>query len=78
MKPDQDTQSPPRSQLFSVRVWREELAENQHEWRGKVQHVASGEASYFRDWDGLLMYLKEMLSLDDLVERPDDLGTVNK
>ena len=52
MKPDQDPHSP-RSQLFSVRVWREELAENQHEWRGKVQHVASGEVYYFRQWSEL-------------------------
>jgi len=56
MKPDQDTKSP-RSQLFSVRVWREEVAANQHEWRGKVQHVTSGEAYHFRTWPNLITHL---------------------
>jgi hypothetical protein len=35
-----------QSHLFTVRVW-----------RGKVQHVASGEARYFRDWSTLVAFL---------------------
>src|SRR5437588_12308299 len=42
------------SQLFTVRVWLEELANGQTEWRGKVQHVTSGEVRYFRDWATLV------------------------
>lgn len=57
MKPDQDAPSPPRSHFFSVRVWREDLGENQHEWRGRVQHIASGEAFYFRQWSELVSLL---------------------
>jgi len=53
------SQSTPRSQLFSLRVWREELAEGHHEWRGKVQHVSSGEALYFRRWSELADRLEE-------------------
>jgi hypothetical protein len=49
-----------RSQLFTVRLWHEPL--NDHfEWRGKVQHVTTGEAHYFRDWDTLIACLQEML-----------------
>ena len=43
------------SQLFMVRVWCEVLGEGRTEWRGKVQHVTSGEARYFRGWQGLVL-----------------------
>ena len=56
MKPGQDTY-PPFSHLFTVRVWREELAENQHEWRGRVQHIITGEAYYFRGWPEMVSLL---------------------
>ncbi len=61
-----DPCSPPseqryRSELFTVRLWREQL--NDHgEWRGKVQHVTSGETRYFRDWAALILALQEMLA----------------
>ncbi len=56
-----DNRSMSRSQLFSVRIWREELAESHHEWRGKVQHVSSGEAFYFRRWSELAAHLEDWL-----------------
>ncbi len=49
------------SQLFTVRVWREDRGNGGSEWRGKVQHVLSGEARYFRDWATLIAALQEML-----------------
>ena len=49
------------SQLFTVRVWREDLGDGRIEWRGKVQHTTSGEARYFRDWPMLIAYIQEML-----------------
>jgi hypothetical protein len=51
----------PRSQLFTVRVWREELGDGQFEWRGKVQQVDTGEAFYFREWEELTARLKSWL-----------------
>jgi hypothetical protein len=51
-----------RSQLFTVRVWQENLGEGRTEWRGKVQHVLSGEVRYFRDWPALIACLREILS----------------
>jgi len=68
MKPDQDTLSP-RSHLFTVRVRREELAENQHEWRGKVQHVTSGEAFYFRQWPELVSLMEAWLKEGEKPEK---------
>jgi hypothetical protein len=48
-----------RSELFNVRVWREDLGAGRIEWRGKVEHVLSGETRYFRDWRVLLDFLQE-------------------
>ena len=49
------------SHLFTVRLWMQDLGDRRAEWRGKVQHVTSGEAHYFRDWDVLIALLKAML-----------------
>ena len=46
------------SKLFMVRVWLEEIGDGRTEWRGKVQHVISGETLYFRDWDLMLAFLQ--------------------
>lgn len=51
-----------RSHLFMLRVWLEDLGAGEVEWRGKLQHVATGETGYFRDWDGLTAFLVEMLA----------------
>ena len=49
------------SELFTVWLWREELGDNQAEWRGKVQHVQKGEAYYFREWSMLVAAIRKML-----------------
>src|SRR5690242_4230764 len=43
----------PRSHLFTVRVWEEEIRPGQTEWRGKVQLLTNGEVRYFREWAAL-------------------------
>jgi hypothetical protein len=58
---DQD-QLHPRSHLFTVRLWAEDIGDSQTEWRGRMQHVTSGEAHYFRDWPTLIAHLLKMLS----------------
>ena len=50
-----------KSQLFTVRMWPEALDDDQVEWRGKVDHVASGEGYAFRDWARLIECLEKML-----------------
>jgi hypothetical protein len=52
----------PRSHLFTVRLWREEVGSGQSEWRGKVQQVSTGEAHYFREWETLVCLLLQMLT----------------
>ncbi len=49
----------PRPQLFTVRVWLEDLGDGRSEWRGKVQHTLSGEVRYFRDWQTLVAFIAE-------------------
>jgi hypothetical protein len=53
-----DAPSPP-SHLFTVRLWLEELADGGSEWRGRVQHVLSGETRYFREWAALAAFLQD-------------------
>jgi hypothetical protein len=57
--PDQPAQS---SHLFTLRLWAEDLGSGQTDWRGKVQHMNSGEARYFRDWLTLEAFVEELLS----------------
>jgi hypothetical protein len=49
------------SQLFTLRVWQEELSAERTEWRGQLRHVASGQTHYFRDWQALTTLLPMLL-----------------
>jgi hypothetical protein len=49
------------SHLFTLRLWKEDLGNDQAEWRGKVQHVVSAESHYFRDWPTLIAQLLKLL-----------------
>jgi hypothetical protein len=57
-----EAQRLPKNQLFTLRVWQAGVGDGQMEWRGKLQHVVSGQTHYFRDWPTLILYLGEMLS----------------
>jgi hypothetical protein len=62
----------PRSHLFTVRVWQEEIGQDQTEWRGKVQLISNGNVCYFRGWEGLVPLLLSMLSeVCELVRKHD-------
>ena len=50
-----------RSQLFTLRLWPEALADGQVEWRGQVRHLPSGETRYFREWPVLMAFVQTML-----------------
>jgi hypothetical protein len=49
------------SDLFTVRVWAEQV-DDAVEWRGKVQHLPSGEAHYFREWAVLVGFMVDVLT----------------
>ena len=59
-----------RSQLFTVRVWPEEIGEGHVEWRGRVQYVANGETLYFHDWQVMLAFVQATLDAQiELLEK---------
>jgi hypothetical protein len=61
----------PSSHLFTLRIWPEDLGNGQTDWRGKVQHVNSGEARYFRDWPTLEAFVVGLMRESE----PEGLGT---
>ena len=50
------------SQLFTLRLWLEELGEGRAEWRGQLRHVTSGQTYYFRSWQELATQMMKLLS----------------
>ena len=56
---NQPAQSP---HLFMVRMWPENLGDGLTDWRGKIQHVNSGEVRYFRDWLTLEAFIQRLLN----------------
>jgi hypothetical protein len=46
----------PRSQLFAVRLWQEDVAGGA-EFRGNVRDVVSGAFRHFRDWTDLVAFM---------------------
>jgi hypothetical protein len=57
-------QPAPSSHLFMLRLWPEDLGSGQTDWRGKVQHVNSGESRYFRDWQTLEAFIEGLIIAD--------------
>ena len=51
------------TRLFTVRMWREEVADGRLEWRGKVQALPEGDAYYFHGYAGLIERLRTMLDI---------------
>lgn len=60
--------------FFTLRIWREQLGENQSEWRGQIEHVLSGKTGYFRDWSTLVSFLEKTL---DMLEPVGFSGTIS-
>jgi hypothetical protein len=52
------------SHLFLLRLWREELAPGQGEWRGQMTSLANSEVRHFRNPETLYKILLTMLSND--------------
>jgi hypothetical protein len=48
-----------RSVLFAIRLWSDGPGEDEH-WRGQLEHVASGQARCFHDWDSFVTGLNEL------------------
>lgn len=57
------------SELFTIRLWAEELDEEGREYRGQVKHVVTGVTRNFREWADLEAFL--MGTFDDNEEGTD-------
>jgi hypothetical protein len=66
------------TELFTVRLWREQLNETHTEWRGKIQHIGSGETRYFRSLDNMMEFMSNTLSNFKNDEKPELAGKVVK
>ncbi|MEJ2600574.1 MAG: hypothetical protein P8Z00_19730 [Anaerolineales bacterium] len=49
-------------EIFTIRIWREKLDERQSEWRGKVQHLSSGQSRYFNEIGKVAEFISDHLS----------------
>ena len=47
----------PQASTFVVRFWRESSGAGAR-WRGRIEHVQSGESAAFGDLDGMLAFLR--------------------
>ncbi len=67
-----------RSHLFTLRVWLEDVGaargegcdEARFEWRGRVEHIASGRVIYFRDWQALIAFVQQAASSGENLSGP--------
>lgn len=69
-----EPEPPRRTHLFTLRVWSEEVGEQQREWRGRVQHLPGGEVRYVRGLSALVATLSELLSAQEPLvpdQKPD-------
>ncbi len=50
--------------LFTLRLWVEPVGEHASEWRGKIQHIQTGETRYFRSWEDLVQFVEGRLEAE--------------
>ena len=67
-----------RTHLFAVRLWVERLAPDRTEVRGRVQHVLSGEARYFRTWQELTSFFDVTLQEVEAPHSPPRDDTIGQ
>jgi hypothetical protein len=48
-----------QSQMFTLRVWIEDVGNGRTEIRGTLKHVLTGETRHFRDWSTLTTFLQQ-------------------
>jgi hypothetical protein len=52
-----------KSQLFTLRVWGEEMDNGRIEIRGSIKHILIGEITHFRDWATLTQIIESYLTI---------------
>ncbi len=49
-------------EIFTIKFWKEILDNQRGEWRGRVQHLSSGQSRYFKDSNKLIEFISDRLS----------------
>ncbi|PDV99053.1 hypothetical protein [Candidatus Chloroploca asiatica] len=52
-----------------IRLWREETAQGEAEWRGQIQHLHSGEVHYVRGLHALTQIVQTMIAMPEQDEK---------
>lgn len=61
-KPQSEYGSPGvQAQTFTLRIWVTDQKDANLEWRGRIQHIQSGEVRYCQSWDAFTTYVEEVL-----------------
>jgi len=50
-----------QAQTFTLRIWVMNQKDATLEWRGRIQHIQSGEVQYCQSWDVFITYVEEVL-----------------
>ena len=50
-----------QTQTFTLRIWVTNQEDAKIEWRGRIQHVQSGEVQYCQSWDAFITYVEEVI-----------------
>lgn len=61
------------SQMFTLRVWQEEVGHGRCELRGALTHVLTGTTGYFRDWTTLVRLIEPFVAPATPAQIPSDL-----
>lgn len=68
-EPGEDGRVEIQTQTFILRVWLKSRQGAGREWRGRIQHVQSGEIQYCQNLDAVIAYVEKVLD-----ERQDGTG----
>ena len=50
-----------QAQTFTLRIWVTNQQDATLEWRGRIQHIQSGEVQYCQNWDAFTAYVEDVL-----------------
>ena len=51
----------PQTQMFTLRIWVTNQKDADIEWRGRIQHVQSGDVQHCHNWGAFIAYVEEIL-----------------
>jgi hypothetical protein len=65
------------SQLFTLRVWLEDVGNGRTELRGALTHVLTGKTGYFRDWTTLVRLIEPFVALAALAQISSEMEGIS-